>query len=129
MSKKLTPEERRQWAQKLGGLNEQYLYQCLTGRREMSPTVARRIETDSQGVITRQMLCQKTWQGIWPELATTQANPAQAATETVAVEADPVTAIRAGRVRRLAERRMQRQRGDGERRGINLNQLNVVGEA
>jgi putative transcriptional regulator len=64
-----------------------------------------------------------------PELAKAPASPAQAATESIAVEAAPVNALRAGRVRRLAERRLQRQRGDGDRRGINLSQLNVAGEA
>lgn len=34
----------------------------------MKPGEARRIERDSEGVITRQMLCQKTWREIWPEL-------------------------------------------------------------
>lgn len=69
MSKQITPKERQAWAIKLG-INEQYLYQCLTGRRDMGPTEARRVEAESDGAITRQMICQKTWQGIWPELAT-----------------------------------------------------------
>lgn len=68
MSNDITPEKRRFLAEKLK-LSEQYLYQCLTGRRDMGPAEARRVETESDGVLTRQMLCQKTWQGIWPELA------------------------------------------------------------
>lgn len=64
----ITPEDRRKLAEKLGK-DEQYLYQCLTGRRDMNPSEARRIEVESDGILTRQMLCQKTWQGIWPELA------------------------------------------------------------
>ena len=68
MDKQITASDRREWAEKLG-VNEQYLYQCLTGRREMNPAEARRIEVDSEGAITRQMLCQKTWEGIWPDLA------------------------------------------------------------
>lgn len=72
MSKQITPKERQAWAIKLA-INEQYLYQCLTGRRDMGPTEARRVEVESGGVLTRQMICQKTWQGIWPELATTEA--------------------------------------------------------
>lgn len=84
MSTKISPEQRRYWAEKLGGLNEQYLYQCLTGRRDMNPGEARRIERDSGGVITRQMLCQKTWHEIWPELALLQEIRAQDAIETVA---------------------------------------------
>ena len=84
MNKEITPKERQAWADKLGGMSEQYLYQCLTGRSDMNPIRARQIEVESDGVLTRQMLCQKTWRGIWPELATPPATPAQAATETVA---------------------------------------------
>lgn len=67
MNQEITPDQRRYWAEKLGA-SEQYLYQCLTGRRDMGPVEARRIETESNGALTRQMLCQKTWRGIWPEL-------------------------------------------------------------
>lgn len=77
MHKQLTPSERREWAEKLA-INEQYLYQCLTGRRDMNPTEARRIEDESQGAITRQMLCQKTWEGIWPDLKQAKRAPAAA---------------------------------------------------
>lgn len=35
----------------------------------MDPTDARRIEEQTGGEINRQMLCQRTWRGIWPELA------------------------------------------------------------
>lgn len=68
MSTSITPEKRRELAAQ-HGLHEQYLYQCLTGRRDMNPAEARRIEDESKGELTRQMLCQKTWLGIWPELA------------------------------------------------------------
>ncbi len=65
--KELSAYERKAWADYLD-LNEQYLYQCLTGRRDMNPIEARRVEEMSNGFITRRMLCQKTWLGIWPEL-------------------------------------------------------------
>lgn len=68
MSKQITATERQAWAKKLG-VSEQYLYQCLTARRDMGPVEARRLEQESGGVLTRQMLCQRTWEGIWPELA------------------------------------------------------------
>ena len=68
MRNEITPEKRKMLAKKLR-LSEQYLYQCLTGRRDMGPIEARRVESESEGVLTRQMLCQKTWRGIWPELA------------------------------------------------------------
>jgi len=68
MEQKLTPAERQELAD-LVGLNEQWLYQCLTGRRDMSPAEAIRVEAASGGNVTRQMLCQGTWAKIWPELA------------------------------------------------------------
>lgn len=68
MTSQITPEIRRALAAKVG-VHEQYLYQCLTGRRDMNPTEARRIEDATKGQLTRQMLCQRTWLGIWPELA------------------------------------------------------------
>ena len=67
MSTSLTPTERRELAEKLG-LNEQYLWQCLAGKRDMNPTTARRLEVETAGRLRRQDLCQKTWRGIWPEL-------------------------------------------------------------
>lgn len=72
MSKPLTPEDRKRVAAATG-IDEQYLYQCLTGRRDMNPERARKAETDSNGEVTRQMLCQKTYAGIWPELAEAKA--------------------------------------------------------
>ena len=75
MSKQITPNERRALAAQLG-INEQYLYQCLTGRRDMNPAEALRLERESEGALTRQMLCQKTYRGIWPELATENQFPA-----------------------------------------------------
>jgi DNA-binding transcriptional regulator YdaS (Cro superfamily) len=54
-------------------MNEQYIYQCLTGRREMSAAEAVRIEQESLGAVTRKMVCQGTWQSIWPELVEAQA--------------------------------------------------------
>lgn len=80
MTSHITPELRRALAAKVG-VHEQYLYQCLTGRRDMNPTEARRIEEATAGQLTRQMLCQRTWLGIWPELAKPASNtkPTQAA--------------------------------------------------
>lgn len=85
MQKQLTPSERRTVAA-AAGINEQYLWQCLTGRRDMNPAEARRVEGLAGGLVTRQMLCQKSWLGIWPELAKARAKRAKAATNSVAVE-------------------------------------------
>jgi DNA-binding transcriptional regulator YdaS (Cro superfamily) len=70
MNTQISPDERRQLAEKVG-INEQYLYQCLTGRREMSAWEAVRVEQESQGRLTRKMVCQGSWQSIWPELVET----------------------------------------------------------
>ena len=67
MNTQITPDERRQLAEKVG-INEQYLYQCLTGRREMSAYEAVRVEQASEGILSRKMLCQESWKDIWPEL-------------------------------------------------------------
>jgi len=72
MNTQITPDERRQLAEKVG-INEQYLYQCLTGRREMSAFEAVRVEQASDGRLTRKMVCQASWQAIWPELVEAKA--------------------------------------------------------
>jgi DNA-binding transcriptional regulator YdaS (Cro superfamily) len=72
MNTQIPPDERRQLAEKVG-INEQYLYQCLTGRRDMSASEAVRVEMASDGRLTRQMLCQESWQSIWPELVEAKA--------------------------------------------------------
>jgi DNA-binding transcriptional regulator YdaS (Cro superfamily) len=54
-------------------MNEQYLYQCLTGRREMSAWEAVRIEQETDGRVSRKMVCQGSWKAIWPELVGVQA--------------------------------------------------------
>lgn len=64
----ITPADRKRIAA-LTGINEQYLYQCLSGLRDMNPASAMTAETVTRGEVTRQMLCQKTFAGIWPELA------------------------------------------------------------
>ena len=68
METNITPERRRKLAADIG-VHEQYLYQCLTARRDMSPAEARRAEVTTRGELTRKMLCQRTWRDIWPELA------------------------------------------------------------
>lgn len=76
MSTVIKPEIRRQLAA-THGIHEQYLYQCLTGRKNMNPAEAMRLETESGGVLRRQDLCQGTWLGIWPELAEPKRKPAK----------------------------------------------------
>lgn len=64
----LTPSERKELAAKVQ-VNEQYLYQCLTGRRDMDPVEAIRVERESEGLVTRFQLCSRRGVEIWPELA------------------------------------------------------------
>jgi DNA-binding transcriptional regulator YdaS (Cro superfamily) len=68
MTTQITPFERQRLAKKVG-ISEQYLYQCLTGRREMSAYEAVRVEQASEGILSRKMLCQDSWKDIWPELS------------------------------------------------------------
>ena len=67
MNTQIHPEERRELAEKVG-INEQYLYQCLTGRREMSASEAVRVEQETGGRLNRKMVCTASWADIWPEL-------------------------------------------------------------
>lgn len=59
--------ERRRLAE-VAGVDEQYLYQCLTGRRDMDAAEARRVEAVTGHVIRRWHLRQRDWHLIWPEL-------------------------------------------------------------
>lgn len=93
MSQNITPERRRQLAEK-HKIHEQYLYQCLTGRRDMSPAQAMALETETQGELTRQMLCQKTYAGIWKDLTTKPPLADLASTESPAAEAPPPPAVK-----------------------------------
>lgn len=71
MENPITAERRRELAEK-HGVNEQYLYQCLTGRREMGPAEAMRLELATGGELSRRALCQKSHASIWPDLARAQ---------------------------------------------------------
>lgn len=59
--------ERQALAAKLE-ISEQYLYQCLTGRKHMRAEEAVRIERDSGGLIRRWHVRTTDWHLIWPEL-------------------------------------------------------------
>jgi len=74
MSSKLSAANRRRLAE-VAGISEAYLYQCLTGRRDMGPAEARRCETVTGGELKRWDLCRKTWHLIWPELIGTEGAP------------------------------------------------------
>lgn len=62
----IDPSERQSIAIK-AGLNPQYLYQCLTGRRDMDPRQAVLLEQVS-GARIRRWHVRRDWRDVWPEL-------------------------------------------------------------
>lgn len=58
------------------GISEQYLYQCLTGRKAMKPEEAVRIERASERRLMRWDLRPADWHRIWPELIGADGAPA-----------------------------------------------------
>ena len=67
MDKPITAKRRKELAKKVG-ISDPYLYQCITGRKDMNPAEARRVEEETKKELRREVLCQNTWAGIWPEL-------------------------------------------------------------
>lgn len=75
MSKSLTPEERRQLAEKVG-VNPASLYQALTGRgTPFKPSECVRIERDSGFELRRWDLRPADWHENWPELIGAEGAP------------------------------------------------------
>lgn len=67
MSQQITPAERKRLADK-AGVNEQTLYQSLTGRGGFKPAECVRIERDLENELRRWDLRPNDWYLIWPEL-------------------------------------------------------------
>jgi DNA-binding transcriptional regulator YdaS (Cro superfamily) len=57
------------------GINAQYLYQCLTGRRDMDPAQAVEVERQSKKAIRRWDLRRNDWWRVWPELVGAKGAP------------------------------------------------------
>ncbi len=72
--KPITAEDRRRIAN-AHGVNEQYLYQCLIGHRDMDAGKARELEEATGGELRRWHLRTKDWHRIWPELIGTEGAP------------------------------------------------------
>lgn len=68
MKTEFTAEERSSIVDKTG-VNAAYLYQCLTGRKDMKPADAVRVERKAGIVGLRLSLRQRDGHEIWPELA------------------------------------------------------------
>lgn len=69
-----TPTQRAALAQEFE-IDAVYLYQVLTGRREMEPKAAVRLEQRSGGRLRRWHLRAKTWHEVWPELIGSDGSP------------------------------------------------------
>lgn len=68
MDKEISLDRRRELAA-LHGIDDDWLYQCLTGRRDMDPVKALALEAATNKEITRFMVCRKRGHLIWPDLA------------------------------------------------------------
>ena len=68
MFKEISLARRREVAE-LHGINDDWLYQCLSGKRDMDPVKALELEAATGGEITRYMVCQTRGRLIWPDLA------------------------------------------------------------
>lgn len=71
--KHISTPERGQLA-RAAGVNDQYLYQCLTRRRDMDPKEAARVEAATGGQLRRWHL-RRDWHLIWPELIGAEGAP------------------------------------------------------
>ena len=80
MDDAVLPPERRELATLLG-VDEQYLYQCFTGRNAMRPKEAVRAEVRTGGRVRRWHVRVKDWHQIWPELIGTPGAPEVPAAE------------------------------------------------
>lgn len=70
----LPPAERIEIAAK-AGIDEQYLYQCITGRRSMKPKLAVHVESSSGGRVRRWHVRMFDWHETWPDLVGTEGAP------------------------------------------------------
>ncbi|MDP3651065.1 MAG: YdaS family helix-turn-helix protein [Rhodoferax sp.] len=82
----LAPVDRKAFADKVG-TSVGHLNNFSYGTTKLAPAICVAIEKESRKAVTRQELRPDDWPHIWPELAQAPANTAQAATETVAVQA------------------------------------------
>lgn len=85
MDDPISPRERAEIAA-AAEIDEQYLYQCVTGRKDMKPKQAVRVERVSGGRLRRWHLRRSDWHETWPELVGTDGAPAVEA-QAVAPEA------------------------------------------
>lgn len=70
----ISPTKRAELARKLG-LNEQYVYQCLTGRKTLHASMCPAFEVASDFEVRRWDLRPHDWHQIWPDLIGTEGAP------------------------------------------------------
>lgn len=70
----ITATERRAIADQVG-VDEQYLYQCLTGRKDMKTNEAVRVERMTERRLRRWHLRRNDWWQHWPELIGAEGAP------------------------------------------------------
>lgn len=70
----MTASQRAEFADRFG-VSEPYLYQCLTGRKDMRPQEAVRLEQESGGELRRWSLRVNDWWLVWPELTRAKGAP------------------------------------------------------
>lgn len=70
----ITPKERAELAN-MAGCSEQFLYQCLTGRKSMDAKEAVRVERATGCRLRRWQLRTKDWHETWPELIGAEGAP------------------------------------------------------
>lgn len=106
--KPMSPQARNSFAVIVGS-SRGHIQNVAYGYRVCAAELAVSIERETQGVVSRKDLCPDNWQKIWPELAQAPATIAQAATETIAVDAvtSEVGTLRTGVIRRHTNRRAQ----------------------
>lgn len=76
----MSAQDRKALAEQVG-VDEQYLYQCLSGRKAMRADEAVRVERDSGHRVMRWHLRRGDWHRIWPELIGAEGAPAAPAEE------------------------------------------------
>lgn len=70
----ITAADRAALAEQVG-VNEQYLYQCLSGRKSMNAAEAVRVERESSFRVRVWDLRQTDWHLIWPHLINSKGAP------------------------------------------------------
>ena len=75
MATKFTPFERREFAQ-IAGVDQNYIYMCIAGIRDMDAGRAKQLEAATKKRIRVWDLCPNRWHEIWPELMKDKNAPA-----------------------------------------------------